>query len=244
MTPVDNQSRGKFRLWRAATVLRAVALDRAFNSSNDIDSLFYKAAVGRGRALRRLRAAFERHGARWTGTPDAPRWSYINPAFDLWECETRVVSLGCIWADRTTNALFNRPIWCFAASEHACLRFFQRSRPGASLTDALFEAHANTLGLSTRTLIERKRAGAPFYRLAAGEGAFATDVIVADKKADNGLLQTMFLFGRTWLHWDNLTERQEAQIVPQGAPGDRFSEILWQPVPDEILRLVPTYDEL
>jgi hypothetical protein len=161
MTPVDNQSRGKFRLWRAAAALRAVALDRAFNSSNDIDSLFYKAVVGRGRALRRLRAAFERDGARWTGTPNAPRWSYINPAFDLWECETRVVSLGCIWADRTTNALFNRPIWCFAASEHACGRFFQRSPPGASLSDALFEAHANVLGLSTSTLVARKRAGAP-----------------------------------------------------------------------------------
>ena len=59
------------------------------------------------------------------------------------------------------------------------------------------------------------------------------------RRADNGLLQTMFLFARTWLHWDNLTTRQEAQIVPQGEPGDRFSEILWMPVPE--LRLVPAY---
>jgi hypothetical protein len=239
--PVDSQSRGRLRVWRAAAAIRAVQLTRAFNSNATgaaVDSLFFKGAVGRARALRRLRAAFELHGARWTGTPNAPRWSYINPEFDLFG-EPPVISLGCIWADRQTAALFNRPIWCFAASGHSCARFFQRSAPGADLGDALFEAHANVLGLSTNALVERKAAGAPFYRLTAGAGAFATDVIVADRRADNGLLQTMFLFARTWLHWDNLTTRQEAQIVPQGEPGDRFSEILWMPVPG--LRLVPAY---
>jgi hypothetical protein len=228
--PVDSQSRGRLRVWRAGAAQRAAALTRAFNSNATgaaVNSLFFKAAVGRARALRRLRAAFELHGARWTGTPETPRWSWINPAFDLFG-DPPVISMGCIWADR--GALFNRPIWCFAASEHACGRFFQRSAPGADLGEALFDAHANVLHLSTSVLIERKKAGAPYYRLAGGGGAFATEVVVADKKADNGLLQTMILFGRTWVHADALSERQEAQIVPPGEVGDRFSEILWQPV--------------
>jgi hypothetical protein len=138
-----------------------------------------------------------------------------------------------IWTDQSAGpagAIFNRPIWCFAASTHACERFFQRSAPGARLDEALFEAHANVLGLSTSTLVARKKAGAPYYRLAAANGCFACDVIAADKLAYSGPLVTMILFARTWLHWDNLTERQEAQIVPQGEVGDRFSEILWQPV--------------
>jgi hypothetical protein len=99
--PVDNASRGRLRLWRAAAAQRAAALARAFDSNATgaaVDSLFFKGAVGRARALRRLRLAFEGCGARWT--------------------------------------------------------------------------------------------------------------------------------------WDNLTERQEAQIMPQGEVGDRFSEILWMPVPE------------
>ena len=231
--PVDNQSRGRLRLWRAQATLRAAALARAFNSNATgaaVDALFFKGAVGRARALRRLRRAFEGNGARWTGTPEAPRWSWINPAFDLFG-DPPVISMGCIWADRSGAALFSRPIWCLAVSEHACARFFQRSPPDASLDDALFEGHANVLHLSTTCLIERKKAGAaPYYRLVAGAGAFATDVVVADKKADNGLLQTMLLYGRTWIHADALSERQEAQIVPPGEVGDRFSEIFWQPV--------------
>jgi hypothetical protein len=233
---VDNQSRGQFRAWRAAAMRGVAALSAAFDSppvGYRVDSLFLKRAVGRPRALQWLRRTFEGCGARWVGTPEMPRWSYINPEFNLFGEAAPVIAIGAIWADRgagPAGALFNRPVWCFAASEHACLRFYQRSPPGARLDDALFEAHANVLGLSTSTLVARKANGAPFYRLAAGAGAFATDVIVADKRANNGLLQTMLMFGRTWLHEDALSERQESQIVPAGEVGDRFSEILWQPV--------------
>ena len=233
--PVDNASRGRLRLWRAAATRRAAALQRAFDApatGNAVNALFLKGRVGRERALQRLRRTFESCGARWTGTPAVPRWSIINPAFDLFG-EPLVISLGCIWADQATGvgALFNRPIWCFAASEHAAHRFYQRSAPGADLDDALFDAHSNVLHLSTTCLVARKKANAPFYRLTGGPGSFATEVVVADKKTDNGLLQTMILFGRTWIHADALSERQEAQIVPPGEVGDRFSEILWHQWP-------------
>ena len=160
--PVDSAIRGRLRLWRASAAQRGAALNRAFDSNATgaaVDSLFFKGAVGRARALRRLRLAFEGLGARWTGTPEAPRWSWINPAFDLFG-DPPVISMGCIWADRSGAALFSRPIWCLAVSEHACARFFQRSPPDASLDDALFEGHANVLHLSTTCLIERKKAGA------------------------------------------------------------------------------------
>jgi hypothetical protein len=233
--PVGSASRGRFRAWRAAQRGRAEVLTRAFNSNaigSAVDGLCYKAALGRERALRKLRRAFERWGARWTGTPEEPRWAFINPYFEFFGSDVPVIALGTIWVNHDMKALFNRPVCCLCVSEHAAMRFFQRAAPGADFADALYEAHANTLALSTTALVERKRACLPYYRLPAGDGAFACDVVCADKpdRHAGALLETLLLFARTWLHLDALSERQEAQIVPAGEVGDRFSEILWQPM--------------
>jgi hypothetical protein len=86
---------------------------------------------------------------------------------------------------------------------HALARVVQR---GGNPIEAVLHAGVSAVGLSMAAIQKGGRC-----RIEAGDGAFAFD-----------LLPGALLRASTWLHFDQMSELQELQLIPQGEKGDRL----------------------
>jgi hypothetical protein len=155
----------------------------------------FRKGKGRARAFKRLRRLLD-GAVLWTQHDDSAVWLYIRHI----ERADTGVELCSIRVSRGGGCRFSFPI---EVSEHALTRVVQR---GGNPIDAVLHAGLSAVGLSMTAIQEGGRC-----RIEAGEGAFAFD-----------LLPPPLLRASTWLHFDQLSELQELQIIPLGKRGDRL----------------------
>jgi hypothetical protein len=151
----------------------------------------------------------------WVYLDSRSRSIHLNPTPSQ---DQGCVLVACILAD-PKRGLGKLPLWTIEFTDHALARVFHRL-PSADLTAIVWDAHDNALQLSATALCGRMEAGDRQYRLLAGDGVFAFDLLPGNGE------ETSFIRATTWLHTDQLSERQELQIVLLGQPGDRLGESL------------------
>jgi hypothetical protein len=100
----------------------------------------------------------------------------------------------------------------------ALLRALQRAAPGLDLTGLVWRAVESARRISIPFLLSNTTPDS--FPVGAGEGAFACEMSLIEIR-DN---EMPIVTARTWLAADQMTEIQEAQVVDEGHPGDRFDD--------------------
>jgi hypothetical protein len=215
--PISADARGRYRIWRAAAQLtadrvEAVTHSRAVGMASG-NFVRCGSQKGRERALNHLRRALEGAGARFIDRGERQvRWAYLRPADDLIYTDLITISReGC-----------GAHGWLIVFSDHALKRAVQRSAPGLDLTALIWDAVENTRRLSIRFLLSRTTPDR--FRVAAGEGAFACAMHLI---APNGN-EIPLVIAATFLTLDQMSGIQEAEIVDDGHPGERFDDVYQQ----------------
>jgi hypothetical protein len=188
-------ARVSVRLFRLAVTERQAGLAKTL-AEDETKSLIREFVMrsttkGRDRALARLRRRIDPFASfadrRLHGDPRA-----------LWQTIVLQDGGAAVWfltIDRHRGV--TQDVWNFACAEHAITRFYQRG--GQDLVQALFEANAG----ATNGKLYRKRG---VVMITAGPGAFSCVAEVG------GFDRAGRLFGKTWLHSDQMYDDQEANL--------------------------------
>ena len=210
--PISTEARGRYRLWRAAVQRMSDCLDAVFDSEPfgvATGNFSERQGKGRRRALGHLRRFLEGAGARFIDFDgERARWSYLRP--HPGEVVTMVIILG-------RENCGEHP-WVLVFTDHALQRALQRATPGLDLTGLAWHAVESARRLSLEFLVTRTTPDR--FRVTAGEGAFACDSSLIEIEGHEMPIVT----ARTWLAADEMSEIQEAQVVDDGDPGDRFDD--------------------
>jgi hypothetical protein len=108
--------------------------------------------------------------------------------------------------------------WVLAFTDHALQRALQRGPPGLDLTALAWEAVESARRISMPFLLSRLTPDR--FRVTAGKGAFACSTSLIDTRGH----EMPVVQARTWLAADQMSEIQEAEIVEDGQPGERFDD--------------------
>jgi hypothetical protein len=234
--PVGAEARGRLRQWKRAALdrfsrIEATLASRKFDkAARDFN---HKSAVGRRRALPKLRAmlseaCFEEAHA------DYVLWAYFHPRESV-VCPNEGVGPAllqdCVTVDfialgrRTWNYAVERigsergqGLWSIEATDHALGRALQRD-PAADLDALILEAHHAALAM--------RPAGPIFgFLLPAGNGAFRCS-LRAGPDTSTGQ-DCVWVVAHTWLHNDQLAEDQH--LAPAGDPTERLGNHMLRPL--------------
>jgi hypothetical protein len=198
--PIDATSRGKVRALFKEIDDWAEAVERAYEDKatrRAFADFALRKGKGRARALRRLQTLFSGLAV-WTQCDASASWLYMRR---IKRVDTGV-ELCSICVSQVGGQCFFFPV---EFTEHALARVVQR---GGNPIDAVYHAGLGALALSMTAIQKGGR-----FRIKGGEGAFCFD-----------LLPGPVLRASTWLHFDQMSELQELEIVPLGEKGDRFFE--------------------
>jgi hypothetical protein len=212
--PISAEARGSYRVWRAAT-------DRAFERIEEVlfgerfgelTGNFVKCkGKGRERAAVHLRRLAEGAGACFVErTPNRLRWAYL--------CTVDTGVFPLLMQVRRDDG--GRHPWGIVFSTHALQRALMRSAPGLDLTALIWDGIDNARRISIEFLLSKTTADK--FRIAAGDGAFGAGMALTE--VWGGDREQPMITCETWLSRDQMTDLQEAAIVPEGRLGDRFDD--------------------
>jgi hypothetical protein len=194
--PITAEVRGRYRVWQAiiqrtvdrldAMSARALAYQDPFLS--DVTGKFIRArGIGQQRALKHLRRSIESAGARFIDVDDQrARWAYLRP--HPGEVTAYLITI----SDKNNG----QHAWLIRFTEHALQRAMQRGGRGLDLTAAIWQAVDNARRLNMRFLLHRT--GFDRFRISAGDGAFACELITIEIRGNKMPL----ISANSWLHAD------------------------------------------
>jgi hypothetical protein len=199
---IPAEVRGKLRTFNSRASERRAALDAAMSTQtfSVLVALYCSRTEERGRrrALERLRKVLDRSAqfeiAR-LHRPALALWSSIVPGETGAHVELVMIGRAAIAKRR----------WNLVVSEHALIRFFERSGGAADLDAALIKGNREC----ARGRFHRLRGGTETI-VKAGPGVFCG--IVEPDDAGAGAMTA-----RTWLHADQLREDQERRLAAAAA---------------------------
>jgi hypothetical protein len=118
--------------------------------------------------------------------------------------------------DRANNGFHP---WVLSPSDHSLQRALQRAAPGLDLTELIWHAVDSARRISIPFLLSRTALDR--FRVEAGEGAFACNMTMIEMLGN----EMPIIEAETWLSKDQMSLVQEAEVVAEGHPGERFDDV-------------------
>jgi hypothetical protein len=213
----------KLRQFRAGITERAKCVHHildGFSINKDVVALVHRGSDrGRQRAAVRLRTSFPA-AFEWRQIDKGLLGAYLeavkNPIIqtpsDPGQTQSSVFVSYLVLG--TKDVLTATGLWTFEVPDHALRRAFERD-PYGDTGKKIYEAHKAILRISVDKL---PSIGSVFLIPTSGPGVFVVEWIAGHLKRSGKPL--VYARARTWLHNDQLFERQTRQIVPLASNGE------------------------
>jgi hypothetical protein len=228
--PIDADTRGKLRLWKARVSIAANEIEattaRLAKDSSIIKAFVHKRGKGRQRAAAKLRRIFRLahlDGLRDHGDEPLILWSYLRLSGTIFaapETPGEEQPCACIHyimcgagPDNTYGIATG--MGTLDVTEHGLARCLQRC-PGIDLTAAVFVGHRNLLKAPQNGWDSGRE-----FLLRAGPGVFARDLVLGTLGEDRLHVNARAV---TWLHSDQLHDDQITTALPEGVSGSRLGD--------------------
>src|SRR6516162_7715265 len=211
--PISAEARGRFRVWwaeleRSSQCIEDILFGERFGAA--AGDFTQRRGKGRERAAAHLRRLAEGAGARFVDrTEGRLRWAHLRVD------DGRIVPV-LMTVDRANNGFHP---WVLSPSDHSLQRALQRAAPGLDLTELIWAAVDSARRISIPFLLSRTALDR--FRVEAGEGAFACSMTMI-KMLGN---EMPIIEAETWLSRDQMSRIQEAEVVAEGHPGERFDDV-------------------
>jgi hypothetical protein len=245
---IDAQARGQLHVWKAAAAQRFTLGEARWHTPElqqaSIDLVLRSSPEGRTRAFNKLRRAFGHaslEGVRLDGPDPIAVWAVLKPREALrvdpahprdgQDCVVVEYLVAGPLPHKGLNAGgIAAGIWTVEATDHALGRLLQRDR-AAKIDAVLLAAHHAVLRAKATDVADCFADHEKSFLVPAGSGVFVCSVIKGSD-VSNGHQPLIHVRARTWLHRDQLSDRQETNVViDDGSPGDRLGEGLLLPMP-------------
>jgi hypothetical protein len=240
--PISAEAKGQLRIWATKAERRSEAIRIAAESAavaEDVYDWICRRGVRRHAARTRLNQRLSRLGVQSIRREgDALLWRFVewrDQSLYLDPVEGSELQGGALLrylvcgghGDALTSGL-----WALEVSQHTLGRALQRNR-GVDLDALLINAHDNVLSLDA-AIVQRHRDAMqtgdphPQFRVPASSGVLACEFVLGiDREGE----ESLHVRARNWLHLDQLSELQAAQIAPAGLPGGRLGDLFLRPAP-------------
>jgi hypothetical protein len=218
------EANGRLRLLRAGIFISAARTRRVLDGhalDGDIESLVRRGSErGRQRAATRLRsslpAVFEWRpvrGGLLGAYLDAVQNPIIQTPIDIGQTQPSVIVAYLVLG--TDGILTATGLWTLEVPDHALRRAIERD-PRGDVRAKVQEAHGRLLQTSGD---EPPTIGEEFLIPTSGPGVFVAEWIVGTLKHCGNVM--LYARARTWLHDDQISDRQTQQVPPSAPSGKR-----------------------
>ena len=243
--PIDAETRGKLRLWKAGLATRYAYLDRLVSNNtldDDASAIALRGSItGRQRAFDRIRRAILPSGAileglRLHGKHPIAAWSILRPRVgvavdpDDPSYDQNCITVNYLLAGRLPGLqALAEGLWSLEIPDHATGRLLQRHTV-ADPSSLLYAAHHAALRLRQTDVAPSNKADRTFrFLIPAGPGAFSCSLIAASDRS-LGYQMGTHIRAFTWLNDDQLRDDQ-TPVIDDGLPGGRLGDGWLLPAP-------------
>lgn len=224
---VSFEAQGKLRMFRRSLATHYAATEGFFRgTSNIVGDFVYKRGVGRRRVFDRINHSLLKYGSnldryQLKGREPHATWAILKPREavtltndprDKQPCIcVNYLTLGALPAEDTAGVM--EGLWSLEITDHALGRCFQ-SNPNADMRRIIFATHQAATHLPN-DMVSRES-----FRLNAYPHTWIAEVRMGHDLDGSATIHLML---RTYLHFDELSARQESELV---SPSDTLNTLL------------------
>lgn len=242
MTAIDNEARGRLRLWKAGLARRYATVEALCSGSIDTVSLVgnfihRSSEIGRRRGFERLRKILANsaslEGVRLSGKMPTAVWSVLKPRESVSVNGSAAETQNCVTVNyllisKVTDHEFAEGLWSVEVPDHALGRLMQRA-PATDPSAVVLALHHTALRLCVTDVMPDNVVTASSFLIGAGRGAFICEI---DSGFDVSVKEpTIFIRAITWIDDDQIRPDQIVLREREGSDGPRLGDTWLLPKP-------------